>query len=75
MDVDIKLKDMQEEYEQLIAIEKIENINVSKNKIQEIIKRGLDIIVGLLGTLLLIPITIRNIYSTKNSKRRRTNFL
>ena len=36
-----------------------------KRKIYNIAKRGIDIIGGIFGSILLIPITIRNIYSTK----------
>ncbi len=35
-------------------------------KVYDILKRGIDIVGGLFGLILLIPITIRNIYSTKN---------
>ena len=64
MDIDVKSKGIQSEYEIMSA----ENINISNRKIQEVIKRTVDIIGGIFGTLLLIPITLRNIYSTKNSK-------
>ena len=68
MDIDVKSKDIQSEYG-IMSIERIENININKGKIQEVIKRTVDIIGGIFGTLLLIPITLRNIYSTKNTKR------
>ena len=64
MDIDVKSKGIQSEYEIMSA----ESINISNRKIQEVIKRTVDIIGGIFGTLLLIPITLRNIYSTKNSK-------
>ena len=68
MDIDVKSKNIQSEYD-IISAENIENINISNGKIQEVIKRVVDIIGGIFGTLLLIPITLRNIYSTKNNKR------
>ena len=68
MDIDVKSKNIQSEYD-IISAENIENINISNGKIQEVVKRVVDIIGGIFGTLLLIPITLRNIYSTKNNKR------
>ena len=68
MDIDVKSKDIQSEYE-IMSAENIENINISNGKIQEVVKRAVDIIGGIFGTLLLIPITVRNIYRTKNTKR------
>ena len=40
-----------------------------KQKICSIIKRLLDIIIGIIGIFFLIPITIRNIYIKNNHKR------
>ena len=40
-----------------------------KGKIYNIVKRGIDIIGGIVGLILLIPITIRNIHSTKIMQR------
>ena len=80
MDVDIKSGDIQEEYE-IMAIDNIYNldniydINRNRGKIQEIIKRSIDIVAAIIGIILLIPITFRNIYSKKNNERRRTDFL
>ena len=37
-----------------------------KQKLYSLIKRIIDIIGGICGLILLIPITIRNFYSTKN---------
>ena len=68
MDIDVKSKDIQSEYD-IMSAENIESININNGKIQEVIKRTVDIIGGIFGTLLLIPITLRNIYSTKNTKR------
>ena len=68
MDIDVKSKNIQSEYD-IMSAENIESININNGKIQEVVKRAVDIIGGIFGTLLLIPITVRNIYSTKNTKR------
>ena len=68
MDVDIKSRDIQEEYD-IMTIENMDNININKRKIQEVIKRSVDIVASTIGIILLIPITIRNMDSTKINKR------
>lgn len=58
MDVDLKVQDVQEASE-LMVIENIEkDININKRKLFDLIKRSIDILAGLVGTMLLIPITI-----------------
>ena len=52
-----------------MTIENMDNININKRKIQEVIKRSVDIVASTIGIILLIPITIRNMDSTKINKR------
>ena len=58
MDVDLKAQDVQGSSE-LMTIENLEiNININKKKLFDFAKRCTDIIAGIVGCILLIPITI-----------------
>ena len=65
MDVNIRTDSMDEHVSLLPVIIYPGKVDIKK-KIYDIVKRGIDIIGGIFGLILLIPLTIRNIYSTKD---------